>query len=139
MAVDKSYTAEARYQIKKDLMDNKIPERVFVNLSLGLGVLADYAGLQATCEVRYPYCRPCLSRWGARRAGETGSLLPQLACARSGEWLQVHRLSLHLHWRVWLSHRGRGEDRCRGGKGVFIRIHLRALRYGGQGGRSVAL
>ena len=42
---EKKYTPEERYQIKKDLMDNKIPERVFVNLSLGIGVLADYAGL----------------------------------------------------------------------------------------------
>ena len=42
---EKKYTPEERYQIKKDLMDKKIPERVFVNLSLGIGVLADYAGL----------------------------------------------------------------------------------------------
>lgn len=54
MAVDKSYTAEERYQIKKDLMDNKIPERVFVNLSLGLGVLADYAGLQRAEVMWHP-------------------------------------------------------------------------------------
>lgn len=42
---EQKHTAQERYQIKKDLMDNKIPERVFVNLSVGIGVLAEYAGL----------------------------------------------------------------------------------------------
>lgn len=46
--------AAKRRQIKKDMFDNKIPERVFLNVSLKLGVLSDYAGLDRKETMWHP-------------------------------------------------------------------------------------